>query len=162
LWVRASVRKTIRQAAVQLFPFCILQRRRKFGKAGAGANLQPRRRQFAFGILAGGGQRGARTMRSRRISNAFWRAYTHGGSDGKRASERARWKINLSAENWERERCELVSARDVCEGPNFAQLALAAKRQVESEQAGNIIAAPQQVNALLSISPILPHALLIS
>lgn len=110
--------KAILLVAVQFFPFCILQRRRKFGKAGAGANFKPRQ---AIRIWHSRRRRPVHARPSRRISNAFWRAFTYTWLTGG-ASE---MEINLSAENWER--CEGCLRN---EGPNFARLALAAKRQV--------------------------------
>lgn len=157
MWVRASVHKTIRQAAVQLFPFCILQRRRKFGKAGAGANLQPRQ---AIRIWHSRRRRPAVHALCALVAyQTLFGARIHTG--GAMASERASEMENKFIRGKLGERCELVSARDVCEGPNFARLALAAKRQVESEQAGrqHYCRTPTGQRAALNLPDIATRAL---
>jgi hypothetical protein len=95
---------------------------------------------------------------SSHIKRFLARVYTRG--ERWQASERASEMENkfIRGKLGERERCELVSARDVCEGPNFA---LAAKRQVESEQAGrqHYCRTPTGQRAALNLPDIATRAL---
>jgi len=138
-------------AVVPLLHFTAAPKVRKSGRRGQFA-AEAGNSHLAFSPAAASGARTALVA-----YQTLFGARIHTG--GAVASERASEMENKFIRGKLGERCERVSARDVCEGPNFARLALAAKRQVERAGRQHYCRTPTGQRAALNLPDIATRAL---